>query len=197
MAEKELARVVHLVRQSLGFFHESTIPAAIDVAEVLDSVLIVYAAQLERRHITVSKQYRLDRTIESYPGEIRQVFSTLLVNAMDALVTGGAIVVRADARSEWKCCTQGVRITVADSGVGIPPQLLGRVFEPFYTTKGKHGTGLGLWVTEAIVRRLNGSIRVRSDIRPGKSGTSFSVFLPSCTKEKTGLATASAQAAVT
>jgi signal transduction histidine kinase len=186
MAEKELGRVVHLVRQSLGFFHESTIPAAINIAEVLDSVLIIYAAQLERRHISVSKQYRLDRTIESYPGEIRQVFSTLLVNAMDALATGGSIVVRADARSEWKCCTQGVRITVSDSGVGIPPQLIGRVFEPFYTTKGELGTGLGLWVTESIVRRLGGSIRVRSNIQSGKSGTSFSVFLPSCTNQTTG-----------
>lgn len=197
MAEKELGRVVHLARQTLGFFHESTIPVPINVAEVLDSVLMVYAAQLEHRHITVSKQYRLERTIESYPGEIRQVFSTLLVNAMDALATGGTIVVRADARSAWKCCTQGVRITVADSGIGIPPQLLGRVFEPFYTTKGELGTGLGLWVTESIVRRLNGSIRVRSDIRPGKSGTSFSVFLPCCTEQGNRLATAHAKAAVT
>ena len=171
--------MVHLVRQSLGFFHESTIPAAINVAEVLDSVLILYAKQLEQKQITVSRQYRFDKTIESYPGEIRQVFSTLLVNAMDASVAGGAIAVRAGARSEWKCCTQGVRITVADNGVGIPPQSLARVFEPFYTTKGEHGTGLGLWVTEAIVRRLGGSIRVRSKIEPRKSGTSFSVFLPS------------------
>jgi two-component system, NtrC family, sensor kinase len=190
MAEKELGRVVHLVRRSLGFFHESTIPAAIDVAEVLDNVLSLYAKQLEEKQITVSKQYRFDQTVESYPGEIRQLFSTLLVNAIDAIDTGGAIVVRADASSDWKFSMQGVRITVADNGVGIPPQMLGRVFEPFYTTKGEHGTGLGLWATEAIVRRLGGTIKVRSKIQPGKSGTAFSVFLPICANKATGLETA-------
>jgi two-component system, NtrC family, sensor kinase len=190
MAEKELGRVVHLVRRSLGFFHESTIPAAIDVAEVLDNVLSLYAKQLEEKQITVSKQYGFDQTVESYPGEIRQLFSTLLVNAIDAIDTGGAIVVRADASSDWKFSMQGVRITVADNGVGIPPQMLGRVFEPFYTTKGEHGTGLGLWATEAIVRRLGGTIKVRSKIQPGKSGTAFSVFLPICANKATGLETA-------
>jgi signal transduction histidine kinase len=180
LAGKELGRVVHLVRQSLGFFRESNIPTATNVADVLDSMLILYAKQIEAKQITVSKQYRLDGTIQSYPREIRQVFSTLLVNAMDAIAKGGAIVVRANARSEWKNPSiHGIRITVADSGVGIPPRVVARVFEPFFTTKGEHGTGLGLWATQGIVHRLGGSIRVRSKTQPGKSGTSFSVFLPS------------------
>ena len=181
MAEKELGRVIHLVRQSLGFFQESTAPATINVAEVIDGVLALYAKQLERKRITISTQYRLDRTIESYPGEIRQIFSTLLVNAMDAIgMAGGTIVVRADIRSGWKGqSTHGVRITVADNGTGIPNDALPHLFEPFFTTKGEHGTGLGLWVTQGIANRLGGSIRVRSETSPGKSGTSFSFFLPS------------------
>ncbi len=184
LAEKELGRVVHIVRQSLGFFRESHAPTAVNVADVLDSVVTLYAKQFEARQITVSKQYRLDGTIQSYPGEIRQVFSTLLINAMDAIANGGAIVVRADDRPEWKNSSiQGVRITVADSGVGIPPPALIRVFDPFFTTKGDHGTGLGLWVTQEIVHRLGGSIRVRSKIQPGKSGTCFSLFLPSQPKK--------------
>jgi signal transduction histidine kinase len=142
--------------------------------------LVLYAKQIKARQITVSTQYRLDGTIQSYPREIRQVFSTLLVNAMDATAKDGAIVVRANDRSEWKNPSiQGVRITVADSGVGIPPRAMARVFEPFYTTKGEHGTGLGLWATHGIVNRLGGSIRVRSKTQPGNSGTCFSVFLPS------------------
>jgi signal transduction histidine kinase len=180
LAVKELGRVVHLVRQSLGFFCESNIPTATNVADVLDSMLTLYAKQIKARQITVSTQYRLDGTIQSYPREIRQVFSTLLVNAMDATAKDGAIVVRANDRSEWKNPSiQGVRITVADSGIGIPPRAMARVFEPFYTTKGEHGTGLGLWATHGIVNRLGGSIRVRSKTQPGNSGTCFSVFLPS------------------
>jgi PAS domain S-box-containing protein len=195
LAEKELGRVVHLVRQSLGFFQESTAPAAINVAEVLDSVLVLYARQLEARQITVSKQYRLGKTIESYSGEIRQMFSTLLVNAMDAMAEGGAIVVRADHRSEWKNPSiHGVRITVADNGVGIPPDAQLHMFEPFFTTKGEHGTGLGLWVTQGIANRLGGSIRVRSKTQPGNSGTCFSFFLPSHTEKPAGLKTLTARA---
>jgi signal transduction histidine kinase len=143
-------------------------------------MLALYAKQIETRQITVSTQYRLAGTIQTYPREIRQVFSTLLVNAMDATAKDGAIVVRANGRSEWKNpFIHGIRITVADSGVGISPRAMAQVFEPFYTTKGEHGTGLGLWVTHGIVHRLGGSIRVRSKTQPGKSGTSFSVFLPS------------------
>lgn len=180
LATKELGRVVHLVRQSLGFFCESNVSTATDVADVLDGMLALYAKQIEARQITVSTQYRLDGTIQTYPREVRQVFSTLLVNAMDATAKNGAIVVRANGRSEWKNPSiHGIRITVADSGVGISPCAMARVFEPFYTTKGEHGTGLGLWVTHGIVHRLGGSIRVRSKTQPGKSGTSFSVFLPS------------------
>ncbi|MCU1254728.1 MAG: sensor hybrid histidine kinase [Candidatus Angelobacter sp.] len=179
LAVKELGRVVHLVRQSLGFFCESNIPTATNVAEVLDGMLVLYAKQIEAKQIRVSTQYRLGGTIQTYPREIRQVFSTLLVNAMDATAKDGAIVVRANDRSEWKNSSiHGVRITVADSGVGIPLRAMARVFEPFYTTKGEHGTGLGLWVTHGIVHRLGGSIRVRSKTQPGKSGTCFSVFLP-------------------
>ena len=171
---------MHLVRQSLGFFCESNIPTETNVADVLDGMLVLYAKQIEARQITVSTQYRLDGTIQSYPREIRQVFSTLLVNAMDATAKNGAIVVRANDRSEWKNSSMhGLRITVADSGVGIPLPAVARIFEPFYTTKGEHGTGLGLWVTHGIVHRLGGSIRVRSKTQPGKTGTCFSVFLPS------------------
>jgi signal transduction histidine kinase len=149
---------------------------------------------LKKKRITISRQYRLGRTIESYPGEIRQMFSTLLVNAMDAMAEGGAIVVRADHRSEWKNPSiYGVRITVADNGVGIPPDALLHMFEPFFTTKGEYGTGLGLWVTQGIANRLGGSIRVRSKTTLGKSGTCFSFFLPSCPNKPAELKTLAAR----
>jgi signal transduction histidine kinase len=74
--------------------------------------------------------------------------------------------------------TRGVRVTIADSGPGIEPAHRARIFEPFFTTKKEVGTGLGLWVSKGIVERHGGKIRLRSRVRPGRSGTVFSVFLP-------------------
>jgi signal transduction histidine kinase len=74
----------------------------------------------------------------------------------------------------------GVRITVADTGTGMPPEVLRRIFEPFFTTKEALGTGLGLWVSAEIVSKHNGKIRVRSRVwgEDGKGGTVFTVFFP-------------------
>ena len=73
---------------------------------------------------------------------------------------------------------EGVRVTVADNGGGIAPENRRKIFDPAFTTKGEQGTGLGLWITQDIVRRRGGSLRMRSGVQPGRTGTSFSVFLP-------------------
>jgi signal transduction histidine kinase len=156
----------------------------VNLEEVLESVLSLYARQIEAKHITVSKQYRVDGTIQSYPGEIRQVFSTLLVNAMEATPKDGRFVLRASTSCDWRNpAIRGMRITLADTGGGISADNAIRIFEPFFTTKGERGTGLGLWVSHGVVHRLGGSIRVRSTTRAGKSGTAFSVFLPHRTRK--------------
>ena len=180
LAAKELGRVVHLIRQSLGFYREAaSTRTEVNLEEVLESMLNLYSKQLEAKQITVTKQYRLAGTIQSYPAEIRQVFSTLLVNAMEAIPKGGSISLRATNSSDWKNpAVHGVRITLIDDGAGIPAHLTARIFEPFFTTKGERGTGLGLWTTQGIVDRLGGSIRVRSRVDPKRSGTCFSVFFP-------------------
>jgi two-component system CheB/CheR fusion protein len=179
MATDELARVTHLTRQSLKFYRESTSPAPLNVEETLDSVLEVYAAQFEALRITVSRRYRSTDTINSYAGEIRQIVTTLLMNAMEATPRGGTITVHVrQARSRKNSKSYGVRIAIADTGTGIPKVNLSRIFEPFFTTKGQQGTGLGLWVTQGIINRLGGSIKVRSSVREQKSGTCFSIFLP-------------------
>jgi len=72
----------------------------------------------------------------------------------------------------------GVRVTIADNGTGIRAEDRPRLFEPFFTTKEKTGTGLGLWLSESIARKHGGSIRLRSSTKPGRSGTTFTVFLP-------------------
>lgn len=179
LAAKELGRVVHLIRQSLSFYREAaSTTTEVNLEEVLESILELYAKQIESKQITVTKQYFLNGAIHGFPAEIRQVFSTLLVNAMEAVPHGGRIMVRASSSVDWRnLAVQGGRIMVADNGNGIPSHLVGRVFEPFFTTKGEQGTGLGLWVTHGIVSRMGGSIRVRSCIEQNKS-TCFSVFFP-------------------
>jgi two-component system, chemotaxis family, CheB/CheR fusion protein len=180
MASDELGRVAHLTRQSLSFYREAISPTAVSVEEVLENVLNLYRRKLAAKQIAVTRRYRLNGTIRSYPGEIRQVFSTLLVNAMEAVHEGGKISLHV-ARSSGlgkDPAIHGIQITLADNGNGIPLGNLDRIFEPFFTTKGEQGTGLGLWVARTIVHRLGGEIRVRSSVDPGKSYTCFSIFLP-------------------
>jgi two-component system CheB/CheR fusion protein len=180
MAATELGQVTHLTRQSLSFYRESSFPISVNMQELLEGVLDLYKHKLAAKKITVTKRFRLDGTIQSYPGEIRQVFSTLLVNAMEAVPEGGKIVLHAACAfdSRQASAHSGVQVNIADNGSGIPARNLELIFEPFFTTKGERGTGLGLWVARAIVQRLGGSIHVRSDTRPGKSSTCFTTFLP-------------------
>jgi two-component system, chemotaxis family, CheB/CheR fusion protein len=180
MAEEELSRVVRLTQQSLSFYRESIYPIAVNLDMVLDNVLSLYAKRISAKEITVTKKDRSNgTTINSYPGEIRQVFSTLLLNAMEAVPAGGSIAIRVCKSFRWNNpAIQGIRIAIADRGIGIPPNNIAQIFEPFFTTKGEQGTGLGLWVASGIINRLGGSIQMRSSVRPGKNGTCFSIFLP-------------------
>ena len=180
MAEDELRRVVHLTQQSLSFYRESIHPVAVDMDTVLDGVLDLSSKRLQAKGVAITKRNRSGAVaVNSYPGEIRQVLSTLLLNAMEAASSGGTISVGIRKSRHWKnSASDGVRVAIADSGIGIPPHNITRIFEPFFTTKGEQGTGLGLWVASGIISRLGGSIQVRSSVRPSRSGTCFSVFLP-------------------
>ena len=180
MAENEVRRVTHLTQQSLSFYRESASPIPVNLEETIDNVLSIYDKRLEAKGIHVTKRYQLNgTTIRTYPGEIRQVFSTLLLNAMEALDTGGTIAVRTRKASHWRNpATGGIRLTISDNGIGIPAPNIPRIFDPFFTTKGENGTGLGLWVASGIVDRSGGSILTRSSVYPGRHGTCFSIFLP-------------------
>ena len=180
MAEGELRRVTHLTQQSLSFYRESAFPTFVNVEEVIDSVLTIYDKRVKTKGIQVTRRYQLDGgTIKAQAGEIRQVFSTLLLNAMEAVDSGGTINVRARKSNHWQNpAIQGVRVTISDDGVGISATNISRIFEPFFTTKGENGTGLGLWVASGIVDRSGGSILTRSSVHPSRHGTCFSIFLP-------------------
>jgi two-component system CheB/CheR fusion protein len=180
MAESELRRVSHLTQQSLSFYRESVFPTLINVEETIDDVLSIYEKRIQAKEIHITRRYQSGgATIRTYPGEIRQVLMTLLLNAMEAVDGGGAIAVRARRASHWRNpAIQGVRVTFADNGVGIPASNISRIFEPFFTTKGENGIGLGLWVASGIIDRSGGSILTRSSVHPKRHGTCFSIFLP-------------------
>lgn len=177
MAEQEVTRVASLAQQTLGFVRDSNIPALVNPATIAEEVLVLYTRKLSDKKIRVSRRYT-DCQIVAYSGELRQLISNLLVNAVDAMHEGGELQIRVESTRDWQSGDEGVRIVVADNGSGIPRENLGHIFEPFYSTKKDTGTGLGLWVSSGIVRKHRGSIRVRSRVDGGHSGTVFSIFLP-------------------
>lgn len=179
MADKEVHRIAEVAQQMLGVVREPAAPALLNVSENMDEVLQLYLRKLSNKQIRVDKHYHRDLRIWGFVGELRQLFSNLIINAVDAMDTGGRLVVHVSKSRAWRNgSSPGVRVTIADNGSGIAQRDLGRIFEPFYTTKSELGTGLGLWVSHAIVQKHEGTIRVRSRATRGSSGTVFSVFLP-------------------
>jgi signal transduction histidine kinase len=184
MTEKEVHRISAIAQQTLGFVREGSTPARLNVAEILDDVTQLYSNKLQNRHIQIRKEYIAQAEVQGFPGELRQLFSNLIINAADAMANGGTLYLRiSPAHQPSNGHKDGIRVTIADNGSGIPPSVVANIFEPFFTTKKDLGTGLGLWLSQGIVEKHGGSIRVRSCVDPHRSGTVFSVFLPSAFHE--------------
>jgi len=112
-------------------------------------------------------------------GEMRQGFSNIIVNAADALaLTGDRLVVHVRNSTNWNSGQKGVRVVMCDNGPGIASKVRTHLFELFQTTKGEKGTGIGLWVSQGIINGRGGTIRCRSSVRSGASGTVFNIFVP-------------------
>ncbi|ADW69140.1 PAS/PAC sensor signal transduction histidine kinase [Granulicella tundricola MP5ACTX9] len=178
-ADKELQRVAQITSQSLRFYKQSTKPQAVRLVDLMESVLDLYQGRIENAGLTVKKRERMTESIVCLESEIRQVLSNLVRNAMDSMAgTAGRLMVRTREATEWRSNTRGVLLTVADTGTGMSPETLKKLYTAFYTTKGIGGTGLGLWVSAEIVQRHKGRLLVRSSQRAGASGTVFELFLP-------------------
>jgi len=178
-AEHELARIAHVARQTLGFYRDTTSPHLMDLPKIVDEVLSLYLPRIQAKNIRLSREYDKTLQITGLPGEIRQVVSNLVANAIDALPAEGALRIRVHhARELANSQRPGGKIVIADTGSGISPAHRKKLFEPFYTTKQDVGTGLGLWVSREIVQKHGGNITLRSSVAPGNSGTVFSIFLP-------------------
>jgi PAS domain S-box-containing protein len=172
----EVGRVSHITKQTLAFYRYSARPEPIDLPELLDSMLELHRPAMVKKNIRVLRTYRHQpAVVNGFAAELRQVFANLILNAIDALPHEGRLRVKVEGASGSR---GEVRITIADNGCGIAPQGVARLFQPFFTTKGGRGNGLGLWVSDGIVRRHGGRIRVHSSTTPGRSGSVFTVALP-------------------
>ncbi len=178
-ASSELARVSEIVHQTLRISRLQAKPALVQITEIVDSALVLYQARLASAQIVLQKDFRECDPIVAMGGELRQLILNLVGNAVDAMSAGGTLKIRA---TNWQensnGSRRGVRLTVADTGSGIEPEIRKTLFEPFVSTKPNTGTGLGLWVSSEIVRRHGGTIQVKSQASPRASGTVFSIFLP-------------------
>ncbi len=181
-AEEELARVVHITKQTLGFYREISSPVMSSVPQLFEEVLAAYDARIEQGRISVHRDFSEVGPLAAFPTELRQVFSNLVLNAIEAISGMGNIYIRvrhAHDRQE----REGIRVIVADDGCGIPAENMPQIFEPFFSTKDSKGTGLGLWVSQGIVQKHQGSLRVRSRTDESRHGTCCSVFLPFATND--------------
>jgi PAS domain S-box-containing protein len=181
MAEHEVRRISEITQQTLRFYRQSTLPARANLSELLDSVLRLHQSRLRNLGIVVEKEYDDTIDLHCFAGELRQVFSNLIGNAIDAMPVGGKLGVRARRSRNWHDTSRtGLRFQVSDTGSGMLPSVQKHIFEPFFTTKEVTGTGLGLWVSSEIVAKHRGSIRVRSrsETLGGQSGTVFELFFP-------------------
>lgn len=177
-AQQELARVAEIAAQTLTHNRQRDVRGEASMSTLLDSVLVLYQGRLAGSNTKIERRYRNTPPFNCRPGELRQVFANLIGNAFDATRKGGLILLRERAARDLKTNHSGVRITVADTGSGMSAEVIARLFEPFQSTKGLNGNGLGLWISKGIVEKHHGSIRFRSSTKPRSSGTVFSIFIP-------------------
>jgi PAS domain S-box-containing protein len=183
IAQDELARVSQITTQTLRFFKQSTLPKAIRPADLIESVVSLYRGRLSNSGIRVQQRIRGDQTGMLWEGEVRQILNNLVGNAIDAMRDGGGqLTLRARPAHNAGASRAGVLLTVADTGTGMDAETLKRIFDPFFTTKGITGTGLGLWVSQQLAQKNDGTLTVRTSQQAQRHGTVFALFLPFATE---------------
>ncbi len=182
MAEQELARVTQISRAMLGLYRESKAPVSVDLKEMLQEILLLMDRRLSDLGVAVSTDMPKPVSVAAFPAELRQVFTNLITNAAEAADPGGEVKIRitpqtAGVDAAGQKLQSGATVTITDNGAGVPEDVRPHLFQPFFTTKGEHGTGLGLWVSRGIINKHGGTISLNSDTSEAAHGTVVSVFL--------------------
>jgi PAS domain S-box-containing protein len=181
LAQQELGRTMQISRTMLSLYREPRAPIQIDLRELIEGVLLLLDRRLQHQGIGLETRIAGDLSVEGFPAELRQVFTNLIMNAVEAAGAKGKLRITMERAESAEMHGAGAAIEIADSGPGIPPEAVKRLFQPFFTTKGADGTGLGLWVSMGIVQKHGGSISVVSSNDPELPGACIRVFLPART----------------
>ena len=175
--------MTHITRTMLSLYRESKAPVPVPMKDMLQGILLLLERRLLDMKATVVQEMPQELVVEGFPAELRQIFNNLILNAVEAVDNKGEIRVKLSALPsrtvDGKRTKPGVLVEISDNGPGIPAETLKRLFEPFYTTKGERGTGLGLWVSRGIVQKHEGTIEIQSSQAVVGHGTTVSVYLPS------------------
>ncbi|MGB9722723.1 MAG: sensor histidine kinase [Chloroflexia bacterium] len=169
--DRQIEAIAHLVRQLRDFSkppRRERRPVVLN--QVVQDVLSLVGKELRKRRIEVVPELEPELpAVCASPEQMGEILLNLVLNAQDAMPEGGQLHIRTQVRDGQ------VYLQVADTGIGMPPEVLEHVFEPFFTTKGEQGTGLGLAICYSIVREHGGEIRAESQV--GR-GSTFIVLLP-------------------
>jgi PAS domain S-box-containing protein len=172
LAKQEVLRLATISRETLAPYRETKFPVVTKVYELLEDAMTMFRRRLEVARIEVRREYHTEGEMTIHPSELRQAFTNLITNAIDAIGEHGELTLSIE-----KLPNGEIAVRIADTGCGIPLENLVAIFEPFFTTKGEKGTGIGLWVTKCLVEKVGGRIEAVSSTT-GKRGTCFSIFLP-------------------
>jgi PAS domain S-box-containing protein len=189
MAQQELGRTMQISRTLLSLYREPKAPVVVDLGELADGVLLLLERRLAQNNIEVIREIVQPALVEGFPAELRQVFTNVIVNALEATGKNGHMLIRIKPVRADETRAAGMIVDVLDSGPGIANKDAKSLFQPFFTTKGEDGTGLGLWVSLGIVQKHGGSIRIANSTDPAYTGAAVQLYLP----ERT-LASASSRA---
>jgi PAS domain S-box-containing protein len=179
-ADQELTRVAHIARQTLGFYRDTSRPMWLEAAKVVEDVLAIYHRKIENKNISCQRRIEPKLKLYALEGELKQILSNLLANAIDASHDQGKLWVSVRSATD-RSGRRGVTLAIADNGSGIAAEHRKGIFAPFFTTKKEVGTGLGLWVTKELIEKAGGSLRIRSRVGT-PSGTVVRIFLPTVGK---------------
>jgi len=173
--KSETERVGRIVRQMLGLYRSTEQAGHVDVNSVIEDTLLLFSRPLQQDSIRVKADLGTLPAAVGSADQLRQVLSNLVVNAKDSMEKGGTLYIRTRSMTDADPLQGFIRIVIGDTGSGIPKALQDRIFEPFVSTKGAKGTGLGLWIVKGIIESHGGQISLRSKL--GK-GTVVKIDLP-------------------
>jgi PAS domain S-box-containing protein len=177
-AAGEVDRVSHIAKQTLGYYRDHTGAASTSLSDIAAETIRVYEPRCKAAGIRIERHLDPSPKIVLRKGEIMQVISNLIANAIYAMPSGGTLSISVKHPSSGNGSGDGVVLSVEDTGVGIPAEKLPRIFDAFFTTRGTIGTGIGLFVARQFVEGHGGKIQVESRTSPHSHGTRMSIFLP-------------------